>query len=109
MSGDNWRERCIEDVKRVFKKICVTELMDAFIAEGNRLFAPTKYASTWIIWHDALPAWFESEAQVPHDAVVVVKHETERESYWLLCLSVAGGSSCSVDFMCVTVCLSRLY
>ena len=43
--------------------MCVTELMDHAISEGNRLFAGTQYADTWILYHDHLSAWWEAEAQ----------------------------------------------
>ena len=38
-------------------------LIDHVIAEGNRLFRDTRYADTWVIYHDALPQWWETAAQ----------------------------------------------
>ncbi len=43
--------------------VCVTELMDHVIAEGNCLFAGTPFAKTWIVFHDALSQWWEAGAQ----------------------------------------------
>ena len=42
--------------------ICVTDMMDHIIAEGNRLFADTDYRDSWIIGHDALSVWWEKES-----------------------------------------------
>ncbi len=41
----------------------IKELIDHVIDEGNRLFADTAYANTWMIYHDALPQWWEKGAQ----------------------------------------------
>ena len=38
-------------------------LIDHVIDEGNRLFADTRYAKSWMIYHDALPQWWEKCAQ----------------------------------------------
>ena len=37
--------------------------MDHMVAEGDRLFADTPFAATWVIMHDALSAWWEKESQ----------------------------------------------
>ena len=42
----------------------IRELIDHVIDEGNRIFADTRYASSWIIYHDALPQWWETAAQL---------------------------------------------
>ena len=41
----------------------IQELVDHTIDEGNRLFAGTAFANTWLIYHDALPQWWEKETQ----------------------------------------------
>ena len=33
------------------------------IDEGNRLFADTRHANSWFMYHDALPQWWEKGAQ----------------------------------------------
>ena len=43
--------------------MCVTDLMQHAIDEGNRLFADTPYKDSWFIFHDHLSAWWEKEAQ----------------------------------------------
>ena len=48
---------------RTRKRICVKELIDHVIAESDALYAGTKYATTYFIYHDALTAWWEKEAQ----------------------------------------------
>ena len=37
--------------------------MDHVIDDGNRLFADTRYKNSWVIYHDALPQWWEADAQ----------------------------------------------
>eukprot|EP00966_Prymnesium_polylepis_P280235 6475081-Prymnesium_polylepis.1 len=62
--GSGWREALHDDVGRGANALrCVTDLMDHVVAEGNRLFADTPYASTWVIMHDALSTWWEKAAQ----------------------------------------------
>ena len=41
----------------------IIDLIDHTISEGNRLFADTRFRDTWLIYHDALPQWWESAAQ----------------------------------------------
>ena len=45
------------------KVVCITEIMDHVVAEGNRLFKGTEFENTWKIYHDALPQWWEAGAQ----------------------------------------------
>ena len=45
------------------KIICVKELIDHVIAESTRMYAGTKFANTFSIFHDGLTAWWEPEAQ----------------------------------------------
>ena len=37
----------------------IKTLIDWAIDEGNRLFAGTPHANTWVIYHDALSQWWE--------------------------------------------------
>ena len=41
----------------------IKDLIDHTIDEGNKLFADTRFASTWVIYHNALPQWWERSAQ----------------------------------------------
>ena len=41
----------------------VIDLIDHVIDEGDRLFAGTPYAATWVIHHDALGQWWTAAAQ----------------------------------------------
>ena len=63
-SGDGWREAVLEKVgSGDHALICVTELMQHTIDEGNRLFRGTPHENTWVISCDRLSAWWEKEAQ----------------------------------------------
>ena len=42
-----------------FGFVSVKELIDHAIDEGNRLFAGTRFANTWVMYHDALSQWWE--------------------------------------------------
>ena len=37
--------------------------MTHVIEEGNRLFADTPYADTWVIYHDAFSQWWSNGVQ----------------------------------------------
>ena len=39
----------------------IKTLIDWAIDEGNRLFAGTPHANTWVIYHDALSQWWEKD------------------------------------------------
>ena len=41
----------------------IRDLIDHTIDEGNKLFADTRFASTWVIYHDALPQWWKRSVQ----------------------------------------------
>lgn len=43
--------------------VCITELMDHVVAESTRMFKGTTHEHDFVIWHDALFAWWEKEAQ----------------------------------------------
>ena len=57
--GPNWRDH----LPAKFDMVSIKELIDHVIDEGNRLFADTRFAKTWLIYHDALPQWWEKGAQ----------------------------------------------
>ena len=61
---DNWREDVMASVGRgAGACICIKELIDAAITEGNKIFKETKFANSWWLCHDALSAWWEKEAR----------------------------------------------
>ena len=49
--GSAWRDH----MPARFNVVSITDLMDHMIDEGNRLFAGTAFAHSWVIYHDALP------------------------------------------------------
>jgi len=49
--GESWRTK----IPGRFSVTSIKELVDWVIDEGNRLFADTRFAKTWMIYHDALP------------------------------------------------------
>ena len=49
--GDEWRSH----LPGSFSITSIKVLVDHVINEGNRLFADTRFADTWSIYHDALP------------------------------------------------------
>ena len=57
--GDEWRHK----MPRSFGVTSVKVLVDHVIDEGNRLFADTRFANTWCIYHDALAQWWEVATQ----------------------------------------------
>ena len=46
-----------------FEMYSIKTLIDHVIDEGNRFFADTAHANNWMIYHDALPQWWEKDAQ----------------------------------------------
>ena len=52
--------------------LCITEIIDHVVAEGNCLFNGTEFENTWNIHHNALPQWWETGAQ-EHLARLVFK------------------------------------
>ena len=58
--GDDWKNHLPRSVSTLTS---IQELVDHTIDEGNRLFAGTAFANTWLIYHDALPQWWEKETQ----------------------------------------------
>jgi len=65
--GDEWEEKlkaeCAKTHDRLEAQTCVTDLMDHFVSECDRLFAGTPYADSYVIYHDALKQWWEKEPQ----------------------------------------------
>ena len=62
--GRNWKIKVKEQLGKGSNAVCnVTDLMDHAISEGNRLFRDTPYANTWVMYHDALSAWWSVAAQ----------------------------------------------
>ena len=46
-----------------FKYVCITDIMDHVIAEGNRIFEGSTHEHDWCIYHDRLSQWWEKDAQ----------------------------------------------
>ena len=44
--------------------MCITEVMDHIIEEGNRVFKGSTHADDWCIYHDRLSSWWSVEAQL---------------------------------------------
>ena len=60
----NWREDVMAAVgKGSSACICIKELIDAAITEGDKLFADTPFKDSWWLCHDHLSAWWEKEAR----------------------------------------------
>jgi curved DNA-binding protein CbpA len=57
--GDTWRD----GVDRFLKIVSVQRLVDHIIAEGDKAYAGTPYAGSWVIGHDALSQFTEKGAQ----------------------------------------------
>ena len=59
--GDSWRA----ELKKALStsSVNVTEMMDHIVATGNTFYADTPFASSWVIFHDALNQWWEPLAQ----------------------------------------------
>jgi hypothetical protein len=62
--GDDWEEE-VEKVlsKGKHHKVCITKLMDHVIAESTRMYAGSKHADDFVIFHDALKQWWEVGAK----------------------------------------------
>ncbi len=58
LQGENW----LKHLPAKFD-VCIKELIDHTIADGDWLFVDTRFAKTWMIYHDALSQWWEKEAQ----------------------------------------------
>ena len=63
----SWRDDVIKHLRGAdFAKgtICVTEMIDHVIAEGERAHPPgSRFHGTWMIYHDHLSQWWEEGAQ----------------------------------------------
>ena len=60
--GKEWRAEVVARL-RTRGTVCITDLMDWVIDQGNALFADTEYAENWLIFHDHLSQWWEKGAQ----------------------------------------------
>ena len=85
--------------------MCVTELMQHAIDQGNLLFADTPYHDSWFIFHDNLSSWWEEGAQAWleeqgfRDRQVRAWGETNREFYrYHECLVGNSPEMCPLDF-----------
>lgn len=59
-----WKGKVVEHLGKGSDAVCcVTALMDHCIKEGRRLFRGTPYYNNFIIYHDALSAWWSVGAQ----------------------------------------------
>ena len=62
--GRLWKRKVKEQIGKGSNTVCnVTDLMDHAINEGTLLFRGTPYERTWVIYHDALSAWWSAAAQ----------------------------------------------
>ena len=57
--GDKWRAH----LPGLFLITSIQVLVDHVIDKGNWLFAETRFAGTWSIYHNALPQWWEKRTQ----------------------------------------------
>ena len=53
-----WRRK----VDSHLKLCCITDIIDHIIAEGDKAFADTPFANSWMIGHDALGQYWEPDA-----------------------------------------------
>ena len=60
--GPDWKKE-LRSYSGVKKYVCVTELMDQVIDQGNKLFKGSTREKDWMIYHDRLPQWWEKESQ----------------------------------------------
>ena len=49
----------MDHLPKKFGFTSIKTLIDWSIDEGNRLFAGTRHANTWVFYHDALSQWWE--------------------------------------------------
>ena len=57
--GEDW----MSHLPTSFKFTSIQRLVDHVIAEGNRLFEDTRWKTSWKVYHDALPQWWERRTQ----------------------------------------------
>ena len=60
--GDTW-EAELRKTMRSAKKIWVNDLIAHTVSEGNRLYKGTPWENSWVMYHDALSAWWDPGAQ----------------------------------------------
>ena len=61
--GDEWLKYAKEETQKRLHVVDVRDMMKHMVDEGNKAFAGTPYADTWVIHHDALSQWHEEGAQ----------------------------------------------
>ena len=59
---DTW-EAELRKTMRSAKVVWINDLVAHTVAEGNRLYKGTKWENTWVMYHDALSAWWDPGAQ----------------------------------------------
>ena len=60
---ETWRAEVVAAVERSTHNMCVTKLMDHVVAESKKVYAGTAREHDFLIFHDALSAWWEEESQ----------------------------------------------
>eukprot|EP01048_Picozoa_sp_COSAG05_P004378 COSAG05_NODE_232_length_13313_cov_677.565991_9_plen_511_part_00 len=75
--GVDWKQH----LPKAFKYVCITDIMDRVIAEGNRIFEGSTHAHDWCIYHDRLSQWWEKDAQA-YLAAKGFAHRQWRAAAW---------------------------
>jgi hypothetical protein len=57
-----------------FNQMCITDVMDHCVAEGNRIYKGTPHEDTWRLYHDKLGQWWEEGAQAYLAQVHQMRH-----------------------------------
>ena len=57
------REECAKNHNGRQAMTSAIDWADHVVSEGNRLFADTPFAESWVIYHDALTQWWEPDTQ----------------------------------------------
>ncbi len=60
---NQWGVEIDKVTQRKRKAMNVTDLMDHLIKVGNEFFRATPFATTWVLYHDALTSWWAKDAQ----------------------------------------------
>ena len=55
---DTW-EKELRKTMRSSKIVWANDLVAHTVAEGNRIYKGTKWADTWVMYHDALSQWWD--------------------------------------------------
>lgn len=64
-----WQYEVIEVLKhKANPVVCVTEMMEHQVQQGNRMYAGTEFADSWVMLQDGLAQWWEPQSmQFFHD------------------------------------------